>query len=155
MLLNIRRWWTGSRDADIRAATTLQQVLYLTLRCAVFYPRVADRMTELNLDPALRTQLLQWGAMMISTSDVIASLIVELGYDPRWYVDCGPDELEPTDFCHAEILRMSKAISLLQKAVLLAKDERMRRTLDNIVAAKERHLQELQEIQWGTPSAAD
>ena len=147
MALDIKRWWLGSRNTDTQLAATLQKVLNLTMGCAVFYPRVADRMGEVDPDPWLRSQLLQWGAMMVCAGDSLASLITELEREPQWSVDCGPDELEPPGFFYAELTRLAKATSLLQEALPLAKEERMRQIISELLADKQAHMQELREVQ--------
>ena len=147
MVLDVTRWWRARHDTDMVLATILQKVLQLTLRCAVFYPRVADRVGEVDPDPWLQSQLLQWGAMMVCAGDSLASLITELERDPEWSVDCGPDELEPSDFFHAELTRLAKATSLLREAVPLARDESMRHTISQLLSDKHAHMQDLREVQ--------
>ena len=147
LLEEIKRRLSGSRNANIMVAANLQKVPHLVIRCGVFYPRVAERVGQLNPDPWLRSQLLQMGAMMTCSSDDLANLISELGHDPRWSVDCAPDELEAPHFFRGELARISKAISLLREAMPLAKIAEVRQGISQLIVAKEHHLQELREVQ--------
>ncbi len=70
-------------------------------------------------------------------------LYINHGDSPHFF----SNEPEAPHFFRGELARISKAISLLQEALSLAKDVRVRQGISQLIVNKEHHLQELREVQ--------
>ncbi|MBI4199977.1 MAG: hypothetical protein HY535_05855 [Chloroflexi bacterium] len=147
MVTQVAFWRRGTAKRDQLLRQKLQQALQLVLRCAVYYPRVADYLRERAPDPFLDERLLKWGAMMVHASDAVASVITRLGAEPRWSVDCAPDELNPPHYFRTELARLLKATSLLREAAEAARSDALRQELLHLAEGKQRHFEELRGIQ--------
>jgi len=135
------------RAKTTRLAATLQTVLETALRCTVFYPRAIERLQSFGPQGAVATQVLQAsGPKMMAAADKLASVISQLGDEPRWNLDCRPDEIEPPHYCAGQVVRLESAVRMLQDAVPSITDESLLTVLKSVISDFDTQVQALHEM---------
>ena len=124
----------------------LQHALLLSMRCSVHYPRLADRFGQIHPDSDIQKLILEWGDEQVKCGESIAALIIDLGSQPMWVVDCREDEFESPDFFLIEKIRQSKAVDTLNAATKLAIRASHRSALRELINGAQARLDELTEL---------
>lgn len=138
------RWNTNTT----KAVENLQVVLETALSCAIFYPRVVERLRAHDSVSAAPAQgLLEWGPRVMAAADKLGSVISQLGGNPRWNVDCRPDEIEPPNYCGGQVTRLERAVEMLEAIIPTIADGPVRTELKTVVSDFNSQLQILRGLQ--------
>ena len=146
MLDRFMPWKRGKETA--RATENLQVVLEMTLRCTLFFPRVAQKLSLILPDSAAPARLAaEYGPRMVAATDKLASAISRLGAQPRWYFDCPPDQLEPPNFCRDQVERLEQAVGMMRAVIPLLRDDAAQSELEEVISDFTKLISTLHRIQ--------